>query len=67
MKNISDYPEIIKTEEIMEIFNISRAAAYRLMKTKDFPSFKSMGHYIVQKKSLIKWLDKQENLAYKYK
>ncbi len=67
MKHINDFPEIMETEEIMDFFSISRAAAYRLMRQKDFPSFKLMGRYTVQKKSLLKWLDRKESSAYQNK
>lgn len=63
MKAFEEYPEILDTEEIMEIFDISRASAYRLMRRKDFPAFKIAGRFTVQKRTLIKWLDRQERLG----
>lgn len=51
----------------MDLFEISRAAAYRLMRKKGFPAFKIMRRYVVQKKALTKWLDRQEQQAYRYK
>jgi len=67
MKTIEEFPEILGLEEIMELFNLGKAGAYRLLRRKDFPSFKLMGKYAVQKKSLIKWLDRQEQKAYSAK
>ena len=67
MKDINDFPEILETEEIMELFNLSKAGAYRLLRRKDFPSFKLMCLYTVMKKSLLKWLESQEKKAYALK
>ena len=67
MKNLSEFPELLETEAIMDLFEISRAAAYRLMRKKGFPAFKIMRRYVVQKKALTKWLDRQEQQAYRYK
>ncbi|MCH5185852.1 MAG: helix-turn-helix domain-containing protein [Oscillospiraceae bacterium] len=67
MKSLNEFSEILDTSNIMEIFGISKAGAYRLMRKKDFPSFKMLGKYSVQKQSLIKWLERQEQIAYKNK
>ena len=67
MKNIDDFPELLATQDIMELFGLGQAGAYRLMRRKDFPAFKMMGRYMVMKKSLLKWLDRQEQLAYRGK
>lgn len=64
MKNLNEFPEILETSEVMELFNLSKAGAYRLMNKKGFPAFKIMGRFTVMKKSLIKWLERQEQTAY---
>ena len=62
MKKLEDYPEILETQEIMELFGLSKSAAYRLIRSKGFPAFKLLGKYTIQKKSLVKWIDRQEQM-----
>ncbi len=67
MKDLSEFHEIMETADIMDFFGLSKSGAYRLMRKKDFPSFKLLGRYSVQKQSLIKWLERQEQIAYRDK
>lgn len=63
MKNLNELPEILEVSDLMEFFGLSRAGTYRLVRKKGFPAFKLLGRYTIQKRSLIKWLERQEREA----
>jgi excisionase family DNA binding protein len=53
--NFSDLPLTMNVNDVMKALNIGRETAYKLLRSKDFPSFKLGGKYLVNKESLFEW------------
>lgn len=52
-------PIIMNADQVAGFLNISRAGAYQLFHTWDFPSIKIGKRMIVQKDKLLDWLEEQ--------
>lgn len=48
-------PITMNVNDVMKALNIGRETAYKLLRSKDFPSFKLAGKYLVNKESLLEW------------
>ena len=57
IKNYDDLPLFINAELLAQVFGISRASAYELMREKDFPSFRIGKRIFVTKENLISWIE----------
>ena len=58
-KNYEDLPLTLTAPEVGEVLGISRAAAYELVRTKDFPSMRIGTRILVPKDKLIAWINEQ--------
>ena len=58
-KNYEDLPLTLTALEAGEVQGISRAAAYELVRTKDFPSMRIGTRILVPKDKLIAWINEQ--------
>lgn len=58
-KNYEDLPLTLTALEVGEVLGISRAAAYELVRTKDFPSMRIGTRILVPKDKLIAWINEQ--------
>ena len=58
-KNYADLPLTLTAPEVGEVLGISRAAAYQLVRSEGFPSFKIGARILVPKDRLLAWIDQQ--------
>ena len=58
-KNYEDLPLTLTAPEVGEVLGISRASAYELVHSKDFPSIRIGTRIIVPKDKLIAWINEQ--------
>ncbi len=58
-KNHADLPLTLTAPEVGEVLGISRAAAYQLVRSEGFPSFKIGTRILVPKDRLLAWIDQQ--------
>ena len=58
-KNYADLPLTLTAPEVGEVLGISRAAAYQLVRSEGFPSFKIGTRILVPKDRLLAWIDQQ--------
>ncbi len=57
-RNLEELPLVLRIEEMGEILGVSRATAYNLARSKDFPAAVRVGEkrIIVLRDKLIEWL-----------
>ncbi|HHT7186873.1 helix-turn-helix domain-containing protein [Bacillus paranthracis] len=60
MYQIKQLPFSLKAEDVMEFLNISRSAAYALMKRKDFPTITIGKSKRVKADDFLKWVEAQK-------
>ena len=58
-KNYEDLPLMLTVPEVGEVLGISRASAYELVHSKDFPSIRIGTRILVPKDKLIAWINEQ--------
>jgi len=63
MKNtftsIEQLPITLCAEEVAQVLGISRAGAYTLMRSKDFPTIRIGKRMVVPKDKLLAWMEDQ--------
>lgn len=57
--SLDQLPLALSAEDIAQVLGISRANAYTLMHSKNFPTIKIGKRMTVPKDKLIEWIDKQ--------
>ena len=63
VKSISEYPDILRAEDIAAILRTSKSRAYDLMNSKGFPTLKLGSRLVVPKDKFISWIDKNSPLG----
>ena len=58
-KSYEDLPLTLSAPEVAEVLGISRAAAYELVRSRDFPSLKVGTRILVPKDKFIRWINEQ--------
>ena len=58
-KSHADLPLTLTAPEVGEVLGISRAAAYQLVRSEGFPSFKIGTRILVPKDKFLAWIDQQ--------
>lgn len=58
-KSYEDLPLTLSAPEVAEVLGISRAAAYVLVRSRDFPSLKVGTRILVPKDKFIAWISDQ--------
>ena len=58
-KNHADLPLTLTAPEVGEVLGISRAAAYQLVRSEGFPSFKIGTRILVPRDKFLAWIDRQ--------
>ena len=58
-KSYEDLPLTLSAPEVAEVLGISRAAAYALVRSRDFPSLQVGTRILVPKDKFIAWIDAQ--------
>ncbi len=54
-------PDVLNVKQLAEALHLSRAGAYNLLNTDDFPTLRIGGRKLVMKQDLIAWLKKHTN------
>lgn len=54
-------PDVMDAKQIAEALQISRAGAYNLLNSPDFPTLRIGGRKLVMKNELVKWLKSRTN------
>ena len=57
--SLEQLPITLKAEEVAQVLGISRANAYVLMHSADFPTLRIGKRMVVPKDKLIEWFNKQ--------
>ncbi len=58
-KSYDDLPLMLSVPEIAAVLGISRAAAYELARSKDFPSLRIGTRIVVPKDKFIDWISRR--------
>ncbi len=56
-----DAPEILTAPELAAFLHISRAGAYNLLNSRDFPTLHIGGRKLVTKENVLRWMEKNTN------
>ena len=54
-------PDVIYAKQISEALQISKAGAYNLLNSPDFPTLRIGGRKLVMKNELVEWLKSRTN------
>ena len=57
--SIDQLPITLSAEQVAQVLGISRAGAYTLMHSKDFPTIQIGKRMVVPKDKLLVWMEKQ--------
>ena len=57
--SIDQLPIRLSAEQVAQVLGISRAGAYTLMHSKDFPTIQIGKRMVVPKDKLLAWMEKQ--------
>lgn len=58
-KTYDDLPLMLSVPDIAKVLGISRAGAYELAHSKEFPSMKVGSRIIIPKEKFLLWIEKQ--------
>ena len=57
--SIDQLPITLSAEQVAQVLGISRAGAYTLLHSKDFPTIQIGKRMVVPKDKLLAWMEKQ--------
>ena len=57
--SIDQLPITLSADQVAQVLGISRAGAYTLMHSKDFPTIQIGKRMVVPKDKLLAWMEKQ--------
>jgi excisionase family DNA binding protein len=57
---LDDFPFMLSVENLASVLNISKSNAYKVMNRADFPSIRIGKRLLVNKESVVNWIDNQE-------
>ena len=57
----ANLPDVLNAKQLAEALHLSKAGAYNLLNTDDFPTLKIGGRKLVMKQELLLWLKKHTN------
>jgi excisionase family DNA binding protein len=57
--NMDQLPIMLNADQVAQVLGISRAGAYQLMHSKDFPTLRIGKRMVVPKEMLSKWLEEK--------
>lgn len=61
-KNFEDLPLMFSVPEVGEVLGISRAGAYKLVRSAGFPHIKTGNRIVVPRDKFIAWIDKNSEV-----
>ena len=56
-----ELPDVMNVKQLAAALHLSRAGAYNLLNSSDFPTLKVGGRKLVMKNDLLEWLKKHTN------
>ena len=56
MKNLSDYPDLLTVQDVMEVLRVGRIAIYKYIQSGELPARKIAEKYRIPKDSLISFM-----------
>ena len=59
--SFADLPLVLNANQLAGVLNISRANAYRLMRSESFPTLRIGQRMLVSRDKLVQWMDGQSN------
>lgn len=54
-----DLPDVLSAQQLAVTLGVSRAGAYKLLASKDFPTLRIGGRKLVPKQQLAAWIEKR--------
>ena len=54
-------PDVMDARQLAEVLRISKAGAYNLLNSSDFPTLRISGRKLVMKQDLLEWLRNHTN------
>ena len=54
-------PDVMDAKQLAEVLRISKAGAYNLLNSSDFPTLRIGGRKLVMKNELVEWLKSHTN------
>ena len=58
-RNYSDLPLMLSVPEVAQVLGISRAGAYELVRSDNFPKIRIGNRIVVPRDKFIQWIDAQ--------
>ena len=58
-KSYDELPLMLSVPEVASVLGISRAGAYELVRSDDFPALKIGSRIVVPKEKFIEWIDEK--------
>ena len=59
--HLDENNEVLNAMELAEFLHISRAGAYNLLNSSDFPTLHVKGRKLVTRTNLLRWMEKNTN------
>ena len=56
-----ELPDVMNVKQLAAVLHLSRAGAYNLLNSSDFPTLKVGGRKLVMKNDLLEWLKNHTN------
>ena len=60
-KNFDELPLMLSVPDVAAVLGISRAGAYELVKSRDFPSLHIGARILVPRDKLVAWIDEKSS------
>ena len=60
-KNFNELPLMLSVPDVAAVLGISRAGAYELVKSRDFPSLHIGTRILVPRDKLVAWIDEKSS------
>ena len=57
----ANLPDVLNVKQLAEALQISKAGAYNLLSSPDFPTLRIGGRKLVMKNELVEWLKSRTN------
>ena len=54
-------PDVLDAKQLARVLQISKAGAYNLLSSPDFPTLRIGGRKLVMKNELVEWLNRHTN------
>ena len=58
---LENLPDVMDAKQLADVLHISKAGAYNLLNSSDFPTLRIGGRKLVMKQDLLEWLRSHSN------